>query len=82
MSSVAPRRTPRARRSAVTALRELDDLHESCEQAWRDYLESEWPRGAFDVWRANDERLCAALERNMTALELTTQKHFTRNAGA
>lgn len=66
----------------MTALRELDDLHESCEQAWRDYLESEWPRGAFDVWRANDERLCAALERNMTALELTTQKHFTRNAGA
>jgi hypothetical protein len=56
--------------------KELQDLQEDCELAWREFQNADWPRGAFDVWAANDDRFCAALERNTQALKALMQKYY------
>jgi hypothetical protein len=55
---------------------ELDNIHEDCARAWRDFKSADWSRGAYDVWRANDETFCAAIERNACALHDLRARHF------
>jgi hypothetical protein len=66
----------RAVAGLIAGLKDVQAIHEDCERAWDAFQNAEWPSGATDVWRANEERFCEVLERNTRALEDLRRKHF------